>query len=311
MNEPSKKKRKIQQPMEEDVIERIDLEATSWILVNFDRIKTEEQKKALRYFWCQVKYDGKLPVHYEKKEYKIGRLYAEGALSVQSLSTFIRGLLTQRYCHDIDIANCHPVLLRVICQENGWNHDMISDYIDHREDRLREIMVATGCTRGNAKLLMLRMTFGGSWENWLKEFKLDETIPCIRNVKNYSNQIRRIGRLADRKYAHFPKNKEKKFSRLAYVLQDFENRVLHHMIEFFKQKGYDPAVLMYDGLMIYRKIIGSTGPLDESLIRECEVVLHTIFGCHLPLEEKPITSELTKDFEERGSGMLDVPKADF
>ena len=158
--------------------------------------------------------------------------------------------------HDIDMQNCHPVLLLQICQLHGWSAPLLANYVHNRE----QVLAATGLPRDKAKVDILTIMYGGNPKQWF---------PFARQ---FHSEVWKIARLVSRQYATFAKPSSSRdtnpmFSLLSILLQDIENDLLMDISRFFSQNGYQVGVYVFDGLMIYRK---SDGPLNPELLRRCE-----------------------------------------
>jgi hypothetical protein len=71
-----------------------------------------------------------------------GRKFALRAEGLQSFSRAIRHTLATGVYKDIDIKNCHPVILVQYCDAKGYACDAIKDYVIHRDDKLNDLMTA-------------------------------------------------------------------------------------------------------------------------------------------------------------------------
>ena len=65
-----------------------------------------------------------------------GRLFCGG--SMQGIWSVYRGLLMYNIGTDIDMKNCHPVLLRYICNLYGIKCPELEYYVNHRDECLAE-----------------------------------------------------------------------------------------------------------------------------------------------------------------------------
>ena len=79
-------------------------------------------------------------VEYETQGLMIGRKYAKGSLSLQNFKRKIRETLVYDTHTDIDIVNCHVVLLAQYCKKNGLLCEAVNDYVENRNMRLQEII---------------------------------------------------------------------------------------------------------------------------------------------------------------------------
>jgi hypothetical protein len=125
---------------------------------DFDDDVKKQLKKYLR------KYDRAhkaFRVDYETQGLMIGRKYAKGSLSLQNFKKEIRETLVYDTHTDIDIVNCHLVLLAQYCDKNGLKCPCLDDFVSNRDARLQEIMDTFQIIRKVAKELFLIMMYGG------------------------------------------------------------------------------------------------------------------------------------------------------
>eukprot|EP01041_Mallomonas_annulata_P017946 gene17946-36639_t len=85
-----------------------------------------------------------------------GRLYGGG---VQGLPKKIRGFL-MKHTTDIDMKNCHPVILQFLCLKYGFKCECLTHYINNRE----VVLSALGGDRDEAKSRFLA-TINAKWES--------------------------------------------------------------------------------------------------------------------------------------------------
>ena len=80
----------------------------------------DDIKKQLKSYLRKYDYKkGGFLVEYENKGIGRGRKYAKGSLSLQNFKKTIRETLVYDTHTDIDIVNCHIVLLSQYCKKNG------------------------------------------------------------------------------------------------------------------------------------------------------------------------------------------------
>ena len=143
---------------------------------DFDDDVKKQLKKYLR------KYDRAhkaFRVDYETQGLMIGRKYAKGSLSLQNFKKEIRETLVYDTHTDIDIVNCHLVLLAQYCDKNGLKCPCLDDFVSNRDARLQEIMDTFQIIRKVAKDLFLIMMYGGQINQYCckKSFDIHVTLP--------------------------------------------------------------------------------------------------------------------------------------
>ena len=92
----------------------------------------ENEKHQLLMLKKQVK-NNKLSVKYKRPKYQLGRVYPAKSLSLCSVRREIRHTLAYNKYVDIDIANCHPELLKQICDNNKIKTRYLKQYVENRE----------------------------------------------------------------------------------------------------------------------------------------------------------------------------------
>ena len=93
----------------------------------------------------------KINVSY-KQNNNIGRYFAVGSLSLQTLPREIRHTIANEYYYDIDISNCHPVLIAQYANSKNLKCKYIQKYIDNRDLIFEEI-----CNSINVLKIKLKM----------------------------------------------------------------------------------------------------------------------------------------------------------
>jgi hypothetical protein len=271
--------------------ETINLPGLKWIQSNLDAIVKEERTKFSSYA-KQMEKSGSRLVAYSPVSHGKGRVYADGAQSLQSFSKKIRETLARKRYYDIDMVNAHPNILKGICEKNGWKCPKLNHYINHREVVLAQIVAAFTCTRGDAKILMLSLMYGGGDSAWREKRSLDKSIPIPTFITEYTRELETVASniFECAAYEDIPivTTRRPKFSKMSLLIQDIENKILMEMSRFFKLNGYEPGVYMFDGLMVYRKEQGTTGPMNLSVLKSCQDHLRDVVGWSVSLEEKPI-----------------------
>lgn len=215
-----------------------------------------EYSKLKNYCKCIVKSKNNHKVDYNYSKGKtIGRLQSQGP-SIQRLYNGFRGVLCDNIMWDLDMCNCHLVILLNLCKEHNIKYNLLYDYIENREEFLSELMTDYDINRSMAKNVLLKS---------LNKVELTTKINNKRvkvkslfrkfdiELTEITKQLFEIYKDNDKykKYLTNDWNKEGKYINL--VLCDMENKYLQKAREILKQNGIknNNAVLMFDGFMIY------------------------------------------------------------
>jgi hypothetical protein len=210
-------------------------------------------------------------VEYEQQGLMIGRKYAKGSLSLQNFKKSIRETLVHDTHTDIDIVNCHIVLLSQYCDKNGLKCACLDDYVDNRNVRLQDIIHSFKTSRKIAKELILVMMYGGNVNDYCCKNGFDVTVPMPEWVGKLEQELilltDRISAIestimADVKRLKKKEYQNKKASCLSYVLQVIEDDLIMSCATKLKQLGYEVDTLCFDGLLVNKNDV-STDVLEE------------------------------------------------
>jgi hypothetical protein len=174
-------------------------------LINSDLLKVEfhnplckgyENEKQLLLSYKKLIKKGKAEVKYNKaKVIKYGRVNPHKALGLFSIRREIRHTLAKGTFIDIDIENCHPVILLQICEANNIETKYLKKYVNKRQRYLDQVMDYYGVSKDDAKRLFIRLLYFGKFNNWINsceyttQKKEIEELPFIQNFALELNQI--------------------------------------------------------------------------------------------------------------------------
>lgn len=214
-----------------------------------------------------------------------GRLYGSKG-SFETLEKECRGTICREYYHDIDVVNCHPVIL-VQFAKTKYNVELpeVEKYVCNRETYLKNVMAENSVTRDEAKQAIISILYGGSCspQSFLYELSLE--------VRGFSKKLFQTEEYAD--LAKVCKGQDNIYGTfLSFVLQTEERRCMIAMKDNLQGAGWAVDVLCYDGVMI-RKRDGVVCNLQE-----CEKAIQdtTNYKVSLVIKEfsffdMPLTSE--------------------
>jgi phage/plasmid-associated DNA primase len=128
---------------------------------------------------------------YYLPKHKFGRCNPKGWLS---LSVFRRGMrhsFAEGIYKDIDMKNAHPVLLSVILtqQQPPIPCVKLTEYARNPTEIRQDIMAFYNLTKDEAKKLIFRMCYGGSYTEWCKEQGTDRIHPFLLALENELTNI--------------------------------------------------------------------------------------------------------------------------
>ena len=230
-----------------------------------------------------IKGTKKVNVSY-KQNNNIGRYFACGSLSLQSLPREIRHTITNDYYYDIDISNCHPVLLCQYAKSKNLKCKYIQSYIDNRDTLFEEICKEYKCSKDKVKNGFLCILNGA--KSFLK--MNDDVMPKF--VKKYKKEVILIQQYIFENELEYKKlglaNAKKKQEQNNYnssnelgstmniMLCDIENRILQCMVNYLNEKELVKSyiTLVFDGFMIPKEKLKDIDVNDLLIELEQEVL---------------------------------------
>jgi len=213
-----------------------------------------------------INQDKKAVVRYKRtKGMSFGRVFPSMGLSLFSIRRQIRHTLAKHKYVDIDIENCHYIIILQICKMNNINVKYIDRYVNKRDEKIAEVMNVYGVSRDSAKQLFIRLLYLGSFSKWLIENNKDD-IECpiasfIKKLKRELKEISDIVVKANKKLAYEvannknDNNNNNNSSIMSYFLQEHECTILEYMYLYLVENNVienNECVLCADGIMILK-----------------------------------------------------------
>jgi hypothetical protein len=192
-----------------------------------------------------------------------GRLYGTKG-SFETLERECRGTICKEYYHDIDIVNCHPVIL-VQFAKRFYNIDLpeVDRYVENRETFITNVMEEFKTDREGAKKQIITVIYGGVAKKGSYLYDMSQ------EIRAFSKKLYLMPEYQDLAIA--VKTKDNVYgSFLSFVLQTEERKCMFGMKEFFETEGWSVDVICYDGVMI----------------RKREGILYNLTGCEMAIFQK-------------------------
>jgi len=257
-------------------------------MTNYEGKKADAKKeydKIIKYLSFKVKKpDGWSTYGYSKGRVN-GRLF--GLNSIQGVRKDVRGFLTEGITTDIDMANCHPVILYELCLKHKFECPNLTLYVTDRESKLKIIMESDNISREKAKKKVLTSTNSNKRINSTCEF-----------LKNYDKEMAGLHKKFLEKdcyayvkdYAKDEGNLEGSF--INHILCINEEHILKVMRTYCDENDIKIHSLFFDGLMVY-------GELNQSTLESMEsyIVEHSDFKMiKLAIKQPEHSFEIPDDF---------------
>ena len=289
----------------------VDLARDPKVWIFFDVIQTSVVSECKNYYLVDTEYR-----YSESRD--SGRVYADGP-SFQSLNGPMRRFLCDDnhsmsddwVLKDIDIDNCFPVILNQIGKRHGIELNAMIEYVQNREQVLRDAMRLYNCDRKLAKKIFLIEMHGGHfWKEMCTEHGFTRQIlsrikfPFMdrfkKDIKTAFDKLKVVDEFKDL-YASIEQDKTKRNKKgtfISYICQDVESMVITKCIEFCEKYQYDLSTLVFDGFMVRWATDDSVRAhktMDEFL-RAVEGFILAECGYDLGFSNKPLKME-DKDYK--------------
>lgn len=213
-----------------------------------------------------------------------GRLFSRVGIGLERLEKEARGTLCKEFYYDIDIVNCHPVLL-VQYAKNKYNYDLplLAHYVEHRDDMLAKLSE----NRDEAKEMVIKILYGGKTDNY-------HLLPIACELQKFT---RFLTEQEDHKelFEECKKEDNRYASFLSHLLQTEEVACMLAMKDSFENQGWSVDVLAYDGVMVR---IRQDATLTKEVLYRIEKGILEDTGYKVAVVEKPMMCfDIPKDEE--------------
>lgn len=258
--------------------------------VAFQRGKTKvEQEVFMEKYSQKLQRGGVVRTTYRQTKGSNGRMFGQPCF--QGMEREIRHTLARDNYFDVDIANAHPVLLEHYCGQHQIACPQLSDYNKHRQRYIDVCMNSFKYTKGEAKMLFLKVINGGG--NRMRE-------SANRDLHNFHVELVAIraaimAREPKMKKAATDKATNKAGANAAagapynisgscinILLCEMENQCLMAMYDLLVSLKIEVGALVFDGLMIRK----STSYCLQEILPRLEAHVRTTTGFQVTIVEK-------------------------
>ncbi len=258
-----------------------------------NQIDKMAQVDILRKYMKKTK-KGRAPVEYKVKNNGTGRYVVTKSEGLACFSKKIRHTICSEYYYDVDMVNCHPVILRELAIKANLRHENLDKYIDNRQVYFDELS-GCGLTRNDSKITFLRLIYGGvlkEHEKTANMISYEREIRCIMDVIYNQKDVEQIRKIAStKKYARewngntlYGMEYNPRGSACALYIQDIERKILDTTVRYFEASGVHPSVYIHDGFMVDKDKLSR--PKLEKLLRGAEEAIFQEHNYKISLIEK-------------------------
>ena len=289
----------------------------------FSSISFENEKQQLEKYLKLFK-DGKALINYKQADVKYGRVFPKNSLGLFSIRRELRHTLAKDSYIDIDIENCHPVLLHQICENNKIKCKCLKKYIENRAEILQETMTTYNVVKDQAKQLFIQLLYFGTFDSWCNNHNIQNREP-LRFINKFKDELNIIGEIIVANNSKLSKAIQKrkeeqhitkyniKGSVCSYFLQEYESRILETIYLYAVKQHIvnNDCVLCADGLMIKK----CNEHYVPKLLTEFKELIKTEMGFNLNFTQKEMsegyTIEQVKEAQIKTESILNGKSTEF
>jgi len=273
---------------------------------------------------------GLVAVDYTRGKKKLGRVNPVKSLGMAAIRRITRNTFMRQTYYDIDMDNCHPVMLRGIIANNlpegkfiDLEYPCLDEYCESRGSVIASVMRAYKCDRKRAKNAFISLMYNGSVDSWKRGDGTDVlqgTDPTVESfLDRFHGEVQKITDLFIAKnpeqYKHHadayrkdPKNAGKKNERgsfLSTVAQDYEIKIIDHLLSYimFQTKmsvvdGHSDKHIItysYDGFMLLKERVDANGGIHK-LLEDLEQRTFEFCGIEMNFSAKDMNDDFHTEF---------------
>ena len=202
----------------------------------------EETQNNLKQYYNSLNKDGEVNIIY-KQNNNTGRYYSN-KFSLQNMFNEVRSSIFHKNCIDVDFKNSIVTIIIYLAEKHNLKIPNIIKYSKDRENMLKQI----NNDRMTAKKVIIAILNGGFSEKYHDDKNINKFLKNIEKSRILYEYFYKIDkRIDDEKIYNY---KAKSFSR---ILQDYENRLLMNLYDYFSFKKIKMMSLIFDGILLLPK----------------------------------------------------------
>ena len=228
--------------------------------------------------YLEMSTNGTIPVKYIQRNHD-GRFQAIKGLSQQGMPVEFRHTIAREFYKDIDIKNCHFVILLWYCLKRGLDTPCLETYVNER-DTILDLLEAV--PKDIAKITLLAIMNGGTkdYTKYISKhseqsIEYDDDIEFLLKFKSEMDYIHKEF-AKDKEFKKFKKEREAKGLRFnpkaCYInklLRSTENNILLVIWNHFGNP--DDAVLVFDGLQVNKNCKIDLKEIEQKIAKTLKI----------------------------------------
>lgn len=215
-----------------------------------------------------------------------GRMIPNG-YSCCFMNKILRHTIAGESNSDIDIDNCHPVILSWYSKVKGWDSKHLDDYVSNREKILQDTMTHYEISRDNAKTKILSL-INNENDKYNDDSPLYNLYQELLTLQDNVSKFRKdIFNKCKRKDSYNPKG-----ICMALFLQEIENKICQCMIQYCNENSIKVSAPCYDGILISKDNV-----LDD-ILNKIELYIYDKLDIKVSLSTKEMNKGIIDKLNE-------------
>lgn len=253
------------------------------------------------------------PISYSFQKSTPGQLgygrYLGSRGSLETLERAVRGSLCGQYYYDVDVVNCHPVIIPQMAKRY-YNLDMphLNNYVENRQQYFDLMKEKFNYSDDETKEIIIKFLYGGACPSTIKlsndwEEKMPSAFHDIKKeMVQFTNKLMKDdNHKALYTYIKSLKKKNEGGSLTSWIIQTEERKILDSLVHYLIIKAFFVDVLAYDGCQV-RKC--DDMPLTQEILDGAIETIKKETGYDIKLKIKPFTVLELDDDDEKEEGVL-------
>ena len=223
------------------LIEKVDKYKLQRIIDDFNNNDiNEETQQNLKKYYENLDKNGEIEITY-KQNFNSGRYYSN-QFSLQNMFNEVRSSIIHKDSIDIDFINSNITIIIFLAEKYKLKIPNIKKYSNDRENILKKI----NDDRKIAKKLILAILNGGFSQKYHDDKNINK---FLKDIEEESKMLHEYFYKIDKRIddMNIFNYKGKNFSR---ILQDYENKLLMNLYDYFQIKKIKMMSLIFDGILL-------------------------------------------------------------
>lgn len=225
------------------------------------------KEKLIKLYNNKIK--SKITYYNYNKDLHFGRCFASSDYSTQLMKSQIRNYLFADNHLNLDIKNCHPVIIYNICNKYNIPCDTIKNYVLNREEIITELIAEYNISYADAKKSILTIINDCECKISIPDNNFLIDLRC--EIKNITEKFKKMSSnlndlLEEVNKERLERDKiNKKISFLSYFLFHQEEELMRIIIGYLQNNNISISLYLFDGLFIEKKNISNIDSLIISI----------------------------------------------